>query len=245
MTFWIKKASLFLSGFFLLLTGLSAHADDNGFSTAQKDVINRMIREYILEHPEILPEAIQILQKRTKREVLNKNHSLLYSDGYSYVGGNKNGDVTLIEFFDYNCGFCKRALGTVERLKKEDPNLRVIYKEFPILSETSHTASKAAMASLLQGKYAAFHKALLKNTGKLTEDRLFEIAKIVGLDTDRLIADMTNPDYERFININHSLAQALEITGTPGFIIGENIIPGAVPYEKLAELIARERQRKK
>jgi protein-disulfide isomerase len=173
---------------------------------------------------------------------LERNYAALYEDGFSHVGGNKNGDVTLIEFFDYNCGYCKRALSTVERLKREDGNLRVIYKEFPILEESSYIAAKAAMASMKQGKYERFHVALLRNSGKLTEDRIFEIAREIGLDEKKLVKDMTSPLLNRNIQINHSIAEALEINGTPGFVIGTEIIPGALPYEELVKLIEKARQ---
>lgn len=218
------------------------HASENEFSAQQKQEINQMIRAYILEHPEILPEAIQILQNRARKAVLENNHSSLYEDSYSHVGGNKNGDVTMIEFFDYNCAYCKRALSTIEKLKKEDGNLRIIYKEFPILSETSYTASKAAMAAMNQGKYERFHFALLTNTGNLTEDRIFEIAREIGLDEKKLARDMTSPVIERNIQINRRLAEALGINGTPGFVIGDEIVPGALPYEELARLIEKARR---
>ncbi|NOZ66949.1 MAG: DsbA family protein [Alphaproteobacteria bacterium] len=226
------------------MMSFTVQAQENDFSTSQKEKINQMIRTYILEHPEILPEAIQILQNRSKKAKLAQNYTALYEDGFSYVGGNKNGDVTMIEFFDYNCGYCKRALKAVERLKKEDKNLRIVYKEFPILSESSYTAAKAAMAAIKQGKYEEFHVAMLSNSGKLTEDRIFEIAKETGLDVKQLAKDMTSPIMERNIKINHNLAQALDITGTPGFIIGDTIVPGALPYEELVKLIKKARQQK-
>lgn len=233
--------TVFLLGFALFMTSSVAQSAENDFSIKQKQEINRMIRDYILEHPEILPEAIQILQNRGKIAKLEQNHTRLYDDGFSYVGGNKNGDVTVIEFFDYNCSYCKKALSAIERLKKEDNNLRIIYKEFPILSETSYIASKAAMAAINQGKYEQFHIALLENSGKLTEDRIFEIARETGLDEKKLVMDMTSPVMNRNIQINHSLAKSLEITGTPGFIIGEEIVRGAIPYEELVKLIDKAR----
>lgn len=240
----LKTTVTALLGFMFLMTGLTAQATENDFSAKQKQEINKMIRAYILENPEILPEAIQILQARVKSEKLSRNYTRLYEDGFSYVGGNKNGDITLIEFFDYNCAYCKRALSTVERLKKEDGNLRIIYKEFPILSEISYTAAKAAMAAINQGKYESFHIALLNNSGKLTEDRIFEIARAVGLNEEKLVKDMTSPLLERNIQINQSVAQAMDITGTPGFIIGDEIVPGALPYEELVKLIKKARQQK-
>jgi len=216
-------------------------AGESEFTSKQKSEINQMIRAYILENPDILPEAIQILQNRSQRAVLTQNHARLYEDGFSFVDGNKNGDVTIIEFFDYNCGYCKRAFSTVEKLMQNDSNIRIIYKEFPILSDTSYTASKAAMASMKQGKYNIFRKALLKNSGSLTEDRIFEIARKVGLDDKILAKDMTSPVFERNIQINHALAKSLRITGTPGFVIGEAIIPGAVPYDDLVMAVEKAR----
>lgn len=243
MTNLFKTTAAVLLGGTFLLTALPAHAGDSEFTPKQKQEINQMIRDYILENPEILPEAIEILQNRGNREMLKRNHTRIYEDGYSFVGGNINGDVTVVEFFDYNCSYCKRALETVERLKKEDGNIKVIYKEFPILSDTSYTASKAAMAAMKQGKYEAFHVALLNNKGSLTEDRIFEIARAVGLDEKRLVKDMTSPVLDRNLKINRSLAEAFQITGTPAFIIGDQIVPGAVPYEQLQALIKKARQR--
>lgn len=238
----IKRVSLFIFGCYLATAGLNAQAGDNDFSARQRQQINQMIRNYILENPEILPQAIRILQARTRKIKLERNHTGLYQDGFSYVGGNRDGDVTLIEFFDYNCAYCKRALGTIEKLKKEDGNLRIIYKEFPILAQSSYTAAKAAMASIKQGKYQRFHIALLRNSGKLTEKRIFEIARKVGLDEKMLIRDMTSPVLERNIKINRGLADIMEITGTPGFIIGDTVIAGALPYPELVKLIATARQ---
>lgn len=243
MTNLFKKTAAALLGCTFLMTGLPVLASDSEFTTKQKKEINQMIRNYILENPEILPEAIEILQNRGKKEMLERNHTRLYEDGYSFVGGNINGDVTVVEFFDYNCGYCKRALETVERLKKEDGNIKVIYKEFPILSETSYTASKAAMAAMKQGKYEVFHIALLNNTGSLTEDHIFEIARAVGLDEKKLVKDMTSPVLDRNLQINRSLAEAFQITGTPAFIIGNEIVPGAAPFEQLQALIKKARQR--
>jgi len=237
-----KTLLTLFAGFSILAANAAAAEQPGQFSQKQKEAINNMIRDYILEHPEILPEAIQILQSRAKKAMLQQNHTRLYDDGFSYIGGNPKGDVTLIEFFDYNCSYCKGALRTLERLKKEDSDLRIIYKELPVLSESSYIAAKAAMAAMKQGKYEQFHIALLKNTGNLTEERIFEIARDVGLDEQALAKDMTSPLMDRNLQINHSLAEALEINGTPGFVIGDAIIPGAVPYEELVKIIARTRR---
>ncbi len=240
-----------LLGLTLLTSGAPATAfnavasdkqQDGTFSAKQKAEINLIIRDYILEQPEILTEAFQILQNRRNKAMLTKHHTRLYEDGFSYVGGNEDGDVTVIEFFDYNCGVCKRAFSVVEKLKQQDSNLRVIYKEFPILSESSYMASKAAMASINQGKYPEFHAALMKSPGQLTEKSIFEIARSVGLDEQILAKDMTSPKLERNIQVNHSLAQALNITGTPGYIIGDIIFTGGLPYGELVRIIERTRR---
>jgi len=240
------KTITFLFGIIFMISSFTVSASEKRteptFSTEQEIHINRMIRDYILEHPEILPEAIQILQSRAKRAMLKRHHTPLYNDGFSYVGGNKNGDVTIIEFFDYTCGYCKEAHNTLQKLIKEDSNLKVIYKEFPILSELSYIISKAAMASMKQGKYPEFHAALMEASGKMTETRIFKIARDVGLDDQLLAKDMTSPLLERNLQINHKVAQALQITGTPGYIIGETIIPGSASYEKLLKAIERARR---
>jgi len=237
----IKKISALLIGFSFLMTSFTSAAEDQKFSKEQKEEIKLMIRGYILEHPEILPEAIQILQDRQKRVLLKQHHSGLYEDGYSFVGGDIKGEITLIEFFDYNCSVCKRTLATMEKLKKEVPGLRVIYKEFPILMESSVIAAKAAMASQKQGKYQEFHKAMLLNLGNLTEERIFEIAREVGLDDKLMAIDMANTDLNQRLQINHTLAQTIGITGTPGFVIGETILSGALPYEEMVKIIERAR----
>lgn len=242
MSSFPKNITALLMGAALLGTPQGLTAQETKFSAEQKAEINKMIRDYILDNPEILPEAIQILQSRTKRAMLERNHTRLYEDGFSYEGGNRNGDVTIIEFFDYNCGYCKKALKTVERLKRLDGNLKIIYKELPILSESSYTASRAAMASRKQGLYEKFHLALMRNTGSLTDDRIFEIATEVGLDEQTLAKDMSDPVLDRNIKINHSIAEELGITGTPGFVIGETIIPGALPYEELLKAVERTRR---
>lgn len=244
----IKKTSrllcaLLFCGF--LLQGNNAAAEEEKFSKAQQAEINKMIRQYILEHPEILPEAIQILRNKQKAQMLNDYQNVIYNDGYSYVGGNPKGDVTVVEFFDYNCGYCKNTLLTLEKLMRIDPNIRIIYKEFPILSPSSITAAKAAMASIKQGKYYAFHKAMLTNKRNLDEARIFELARQVGLDEQQLAIDMTDPDFDRAIHQNTLLAQNLQITGTPGFIIGNLIMPGELPLGKLLSAIDETRKSSK
>lgn len=214
----------------------------NKFNLEQKNEINAMIREYILEYPEIIPEAVEVLRSRQNISRIKDSQNLLYNDGYSYVAGNKNGDVTLVEFYDYNCGYCKQVPDVLARLIEEDKNLKVIFKELPILSETSQFASVAAMASMKQGKFAKFHSAMMKNKRALTEKIILKIAKDSGVDEAQLLIDMADPKIEENIMKTKYLVQNIGISGTPGFVIGNQIIPGFLPYEKLKAIISKERE---
>jgi len=214
----------------------------NKFNLEQKNEINAMIREYILEFPEIIPEAVEVLRSRQNISRIKDSQNLLYNDGYSYVAGNKNGDVTLVEFYDYNCGYCKQVPDVLARLIEEDKNLKVIFKELPILSETSQFASVAAMASMKQGKFAKFHSAMMKNKRALTEKLILKIANDSGVDEAQLLIDMADPKIEENIMKTKYLVQNIGISGTPGFVIGNQIIPGFLPYEKLKAIISKERE---
>ncbi len=214
----------------------------NKFNLEQKNEINAMIRKYILEYPEIIPEAVEVLRSRQNISRIKDSQNLLYNDGYSYVAGNKNGDVTLVEFYDYNCGYCKQVPDVLARLIEEDKNLKVIFKELPILSETSQFASVAAMASMKQGKFAKFHSAMMKNKRALTEKLILKIANDSGVDEAQLLIDMADPKIEENIMKTKYLVQNIGISGTPGFVIGNQIIPGFLPYEKLKAIISNERE---
>lgn len=214
----------------------------NNFNIEQKNEINKMIRNYILEYPEIIPEAVEVLRSRQNISRIKDSQNLLYNDGYSFVAGNKNGDVTLVEFYDYNCGYCKQVPDVLARLIEEDKNLKVIFKELPILAETSQFASVAAMASMKQGKFSKFHSAMMKNKRALTEDLILKIAADSGIDEAQLLIDMEDPKIEENIMKTKYLVQNIGISGTPGFVIGNQIIPGFIPYEKLKAIITKERK---
>jgi protein-disulfide isomerase len=214
----------------------------NNFNIEQKNEIKKMIRNYILEYPEIIPEAVEVLRSRQNISRIKDSQNLLYNDGYSFVAGNKNGDVTLVEFYDYNCGYCKQVPDVLARLIEEDKNLKVIFKELPILAETSQFASVAAMASMKQGKFSKFHSAMMKNKRALTEDLILKIATDSGIDEAQLLIDMEDPKIEENIMKTKYLVQNIGISGTPGFVIGNQIIPGFIPYEKLKTIITKERE---
>ena len=167
----------------------------------------------------------------------------LLNDPASPVGGNPDGDVTLVEFFDYQCPYCKTIFPSIQALLAEDRNLRYVFKEFPILGRASVFAARAALAARRQGKYLEFHTALMPARGKLTETRVMRLAEKVGLDVDRLRRDMADGTVDATIRRNLELADGLGIFSTPVFIIGDTQIPGAVEIDTLKVLIARARQR--
>ena len=213
-----------------------------------RESVRKIVREYLLEHPEVIEEAIQVLQaKRESREqdrvraALREHDKALRSHPMSPVSGNPKGDVTLVEFFDYQCGYCKRSLKPVKDLLETDRQLRIVWKEFPILGPVSRFAARAAMASEKQGRYLEFHVAVMGSRGKLTEDRVMAIAGSVGLDVQRLRRDMEDPAIEEYLDETIRLAQVLDIRGTPAFVIGDTLVPGAVDGVRLKELIAKAR----
>jgi protein-disulfide isomerase len=216
--------------------------------TAELDPFEQRVRQYLLKNPEVIMEALQILQERQrvaeaenlKRAIAEHTEEIL-KDPAAPVGGNPDGEVTLVGFFDYNCPYCRRVAPTVTELEEADPDLRLIYKEFPILGPGSQFAARAALASRRQGKYVAFHNALMQATEQVAEATVMKVARDVGLDTEQLRADMQDPAIQEAIARNLQLADALGITGTPSFIIGEEIVPGAVDLRTLQSLIARAR----
>ena len=159
----------------------------------------------------------------------------------SPVSGNPKGDVTLVEFFDYQCGYCKQSLKPVRDLLETDRQLRVVWKEFPILGPVSRFAARVAMASKKQGRYLEFHGAVMGSRGKLTEDRVMAIAGSVGLDIQRLRRDMEDPAIENYLDETIRLARVLGIRGTPAFVIGDTLVPGVVGGARLKEFIAKAR----
>jgi protein-disulfide isomerase len=218
---------------------------------AELDEFEQRVREYLLKNPEVIMEALQILQQRQraaeaenlKRTIAERGEEIL-NDPAAPVGGNPAGDVTLVEFFDYNCPYCRRVAPTVAELEETDSALRVVYKEFPILGPGSQFAARAALAARRQGKYVPFHNTLMQATEQVTEETVMAIARDVGLDTEQLTADMRDPAIQDAIGRNLQLANALGITGTPSFIIGEEVVPGAVDLRTLQSLITRARREK-
>jgi protein-disulfide isomerase len=215
---------------------------------AWQQAVEKTIESYIRSHPEVIEQTLQGLeakrqaeaQERVKAMIATRQSDLL-NDPSSPVSGNLKGDVTVVEFFDYRCGFCKRVAGAVTQLQKEDSRVRVVYKNFPILGEASELAAKAALASNAQGRYQQFHEALLAAKGELTKEQVLHIAAEVGLDPKRLETDMNNPEWAMIIDRNRTLAKELGISGTPAFIVGNELYPGAMDLAVLKELVGRAR----
>lgn len=245
---WSQTPLLAMTGLIALI-GCAGPATSTGPVSQQAS--DQMIEQYIRTHPEVIEQSLQALD--TKREAEEKarqklalaaKQNELLNDPSSPVSGNLNGDVTVIEFFDYRCGYCKRAASAVTQLQKEDSRIRVVYKDFPILGEASELAAKAALASYAQGKHQVFHEALLAATGDVTKDAILAIAGEVGLDAKRLETDLANPEWQTVIDRNRALAKDLGISGTPGFIVGTELVPGALDVKGLKDLIARAGSRK-
>jgi protein-disulfide isomerase len=216
---------------------------------SDKKALDDAIRTYILEHPEVIIEALEKFEAREREErekattaALTDRKSDIFNHPMTPMSGNPKGDVTIVEFFDYQCGYCKRTMQTVLDLQKEDPKIRVAWKELPILGPVSQFAARAAMAAEKQGKYLDFHVAVMGARGQLTPESVMKHAADVGLDIEKLKRDMMTPEIGNYLRETLQLAQELGITGTPGFVIGDKLVPGALSKDQLRELIAQARE---
>lgn len=225
-------------------------ARSNATTDMVSDAFGQRVRDYLLEHPEVIMEAVGRLEARNRALVegeaqaaLKARADELFRDPASPVGGNPAGDVTMVEFFDYNCPYCRRVAGPMRETIASDPQLRVVYKEFPILGPNSAFAAKAALAAHRQGRYVAFHEALMRARGAADEESVLRIATEVGLDVERLKADMADAEIQSAIDRNLKLAEALRISGTPAFVIGDRILRGATDAATLRDLIAKARSK--
>lgn len=206
-------------------------------------------RDYLLNNPDVIVEAVNQMEARQRaaREneltaVLTARHDEIFNDPTSPVGGNATGDATLVEFFDYNCPYCRQAALILQQLQQADSGVRIVFKEFPILGPGSTFAARAALASQKQGKYLAFHDAMMTYKGSISETSTLEIAAKVGLDLEQLKVDMADPAIELAIQANFELADALRVSGTPTFVSGKEITRGLVDLATMTQLIAAARQ---
>jgi protein-disulfide isomerase len=225
----------------LAFAGIAAAAE---FNDKQADEIRAIVKQYLIDHPEVIQEALRANEERQQRaederrnQALQSNASDIFRSGDDLVAGNSSGSVTMVEFFDYNCGYCKRAFPDVMKMIQADGDLKLVMKEFPILGPGSVYAARAALASRKQDKYWEYHLALLGHDGRIDEATADEIARSVGLDVAKLKTDMKSDDVTRVIQRNMMLAEALRIEGTPAFIIDDVLIPGAVGFDALAATV--------
>lgn len=240
------KLSIFftIAAFTVSLT--SATADE-----LSREDIKALALEAIRENPEIIMEAVQALEARQAaaqvaqiENTLERERDLLENDPNAPVLGNLDGDVTIVEFFDYNCPFCRKVKPEVQALIADDPNIRLVYREWPILGEGSVFAARAALAARSQGKYEEFHWAMMGMQGRAEEASVLRIAEEVGLDLEKLRVDMEAPEIDDHIAQSMRLTRALGFSGTPSFVIGDALVPGFVEAPVLAEQVAKARDNK-
>lgn len=236
----------------LALSGAPLAASAQSFTEPQRGEIEGIVKNYLLTHPEILEEVSIELGKRQARLEAEKSAAALathsqaiFNSPRDVVLGNPDGDVTMVEFFDYNCGFCKHALPDMLALLKADPKLRVVLKEFPVLGPESVEAAQVAVAVRMQDaggkKYLDFHQRLLGIRGRANKAQAMAAAKEAGLDMARLEKDMAGPEVRATLTENHTIAEAMGINGTPTYVIGKQMVPGAIGRDALKERIAMAR----
>ncbi len=225
---------------------MTVAATDTAPATLDRAAVEAIVRDYLLKNPELLLEVQDALEAKQKEEqkiasegVIKSQKDDIFNSAFDGVVGNPNGKITIVEFYDYNCGFCKRAMEDMQALTKADPDLRFVLKEFPILSPDSHKASIVSMAfhKMMPEKYGEFHTALLGGEGRATEARAIKIALSLGADEATLRQHMQDPDIPAALAKTYDLASKLTITGTPSYVVGDEVVFGALGEKVLAEKI--------
>ncbi len=240
----------------VMLMGAQAQAADTVFdldkmTPAQEAAFGAAVRSYLLENPQVIMEAVAVLEEREQQQqaqadlsIVSDNADALFNDGYSWVGGNPDGDYTVVEFLDYRCGYCRKAHPEVSELIKSDGNIRLIVKEFPILGEASIIASRFAIATQIIGgndAYKAVSDALMTLDGNPNEATLKRLAKTFGLDADAILAEMSSEEVTRRIAETRALAQRMQISGTPSFVFGDQMVRGYAPLPTMQNIVAQGR----
>lgn len=215
----------------------------------QRHDVEAIIHDYLMQHPDVLIAALRAAQDKLDHDsdakasqAVAEHRREIFNDPATPVAGDAQGNATVVEFFDYRCPYCKQVQPALESLLKQDPKLRLVYKEFPILGPVSVTAAHAALAAQRQGKYEAFHAAMMTAHGQVTDDTIYQVAGSVGLDVARLKHDMAAPEIAQQLAANLALADLLNIHGTPAFIVGDHVVPGAVDLGALKTMVADSRK---
>lgn len=254
MKFFIKAFALIIFGAALTFPVIAEEAEDQ--ETKERFEFEQKVKEYILANPEIIAQAIQILNdradaasKESSKQALLKNRDLLLNDPLSIVLGNPNGDVTLVEFYDYRCPYCRDVHAKINQLLASDPGVRLVLKQFPVKDRPGETpvsliSARLAKVAHEQGVFEAFHDAMFEAQPPLTRDRVFQIAEQSGVNLDKILDQMSNPKITQHLRETLVLANEIGATGTPTFVMGEFVIPGAVEYEIFLQLVEYTRSQK-
>lgn len=244
----MRHAVLSLTAVCLALSGPAMALDLESLGETDRALLREEIRAYLLDNPEVIMEAVAVLEERqaagqaqADSELVKANAAALFGDSSSWVGGNPEGDITLVEFMDYRCSYCRRAHDEVAGLLTEDGNIRFIVKEFPILGEESVLASRFAIATRLvagDDAYKAVHDALMTYSGTMNAAGFTRLADALGLDADPILARMDDAEVTEVIAASHALAQRLQISGTPSFVMGDRMIRGFLPQDAMQQIAA-------
>lgn len=225
----------------VLAAGTGASPGTTPVATGNRAAIEAIVRDYILAHPEIIPEAMTRLQNREVSQLLANNRKDIETPYPGAVGGNPQGDVAVVVFFDYACPYCRQGHADVARLAAADPGVKVIYRDFPVLSPASEEAAMASLSAASQGRYRRFHDAMFETPGKVAHERTIAMVRTAGLNELRTAKDLTAPTLKAEIRKNLELGRALGLTGTPSYIVGDRILSGLVGFEKLQEAVTQAR----
>ncbi len=237
----------------LMLTAAPVAAFDiASMSETERAAFGEAVRGYLMDNPEVIMEAVRALEDRQQRQsieddlaMLEANRAAIYEDAASWTGGNPEGDITVVEFLDYRCGYCRKAYEEVEELVKSDGNIRFVIKEFPILGEESLLSSKFAIATRMVAgdeAYKKAHDALIALRGDATVENLGALADQLGLDRAAVLAKMDAPEVEAVIAANHALADTMQINGTPSFVIDRAMVRGYVPLDGMRQIVEGQRK---
>ncbi|MDV7141090.1 DsbA family protein [Tropicimonas sp. TH_r6] len=238
----------------LLAAGLALPAgalDLTSMSAAERAAFRAEVRAYLMENPELIMEAVAVLEERQQAQqtaddvaLVKTNADDLFEDGVSWVGGNPEGDVTIVEFVDYRCSYCRKAYPEVNQLVSDDGNIRLILKEFPILGEQSVASSRMALAAKLalgDEAYKQVHDSLIAFRGEVNDISVKALASDLGLDGDAILAKMNAPEVDAILAGNHALAQRMQISGTPTFVVGDQLLRGYLPYDGMQQVVEQVR----
>ncbi len=245
LNFFRAFAVMLMCAAALLISASSVRAAEDALTKNQQDEVRALVKDYLLKNPGIIVDALdayqrdqQAMQQKQFESRIKTHKDFIFSESAA-AAGNPKGDITIVEFFDYNCGYCKHAVEDVVKIVEQDKNVHVVFHEMPILSETSMDAARWSLASAKQGKYFEFHKALMKDVGPRNRKTFEKVAKAVGLDVEKLAKDAEeDKEIRQTIEKSLEVARDLGIRGTPAFIIGDILAPGYMGYDNMKKAVA-------